>query len=69
MSTKITDLRRAKVTLRFGITLQAGRSLRYVEPGVNRQPGFRRELAEQNQQIHRMFDSPSWGCIQFGISK
>ena len=24
----------------------------YVEPAVNRQPGFRRELVEQNQDLH-----------------
>ncbi len=34
-------------TLWFSITLLAGRSLLYVEPAVNRQPGFRRELVEQ----------------------
>ena len=45
-STSHSPRRKNTSTLRV-ITLQAGRSLLYVEPAVNRQPGFRRELVEQ----------------------
>jgi len=36
--------------VRFGIALREGDSFsaRLVEPAVNRQPGFRRELVEQS---------------------
>ena len=40
-----------------------------VEPAVNRQPDFRRELVEQNQHLHLIIDIPAFGCIQSGISK
>ena len=44
-------------------------AVQYVEPAVNRQPGFRQKLVEQNQQRHRIINIPSWGWIQFVISK
>ena len=58
-------------TLRFGITLLAGRSLLYdVEPAVNRQPGFRRELVEQSTTFTSSFlKCPPSGTIGIGESK
>ena len=52
MSTKITDLRGSKVTAihRGSVLLSKQEDLcstSYVEPAVNRQPGFRRKLVEQ----------------------
>ena len=56
--TKFIDVRVPGPTnsSRFGITLQAGKPLLYVEPAVNRQPGFRRELVEQIT----LFKIPHW---------
>ena len=42
-----------------GPTLARWAMFWYVEPAVNRQPGFRRELVEQNQQLHTIIDIPS----------
>ena len=47
------------VYLRTSITPQALPSDKHVEPAVNRQPGLRQELAEQNQQRHPTVDFPS----------
>jgi len=59
MSTIITNLRGARVTpIHRGSVLLSKQedlcSTSYVEPAVNqnRQPGFRRELVEQNQHLH-----------------
>ena len=74
MSTKITDLRgsRLRPIHRGSVLLSKQEDLcstSYVEPAVNRQPGFRRELVEQNQHLHLIIDiSPLWG-IQFEISE
>ena len=55
-----------KVAVPFGRGLPMHQ---YVEPAVNRQPGFRRELVEQNQHLHSIIDSVSWGYIALLISK
>ena len=42
-------------------------AIQYVEPAVNRQPGFRRELVEQNHHRDTVMDKAPSGFIKFKI--